>query len=102
MLSKKRIEKVMDTEIRPALKEHFGDIELSYIEGDRVYVKMLGQCSTCASAQYTVEDLVEKVLREHFPEIGKVEIDRRYDAELFSIAKKILNKEIDLKKEKTD
>ena len=92
-----KAEKIMDLYVRPALKAHFGDIKISKIEDGVMYVKMLGQCSTCSSAQYTVEDVVAKEIKSRMPEIEDVVLDN-HNEELFDIAMKILNKEIDLTK----
>ena len=92
-----KLEKIMDLYVRPVLKDHFGDIKITKFEDDVVYVKMLGQCASCASAQYTLQNVVSKEIKSRMPQIKDVILDT-YDDELFDIAKKILNKEIDLSK----
>jgi len=92
--SEEKIEKTLDEYVRPKLKEHYGNIVVTRIEGNVVYVKLTGRCASCASAQYTVEDTVKKILMQHFPEIRDVTIDT-FNKELFQFAKRILNHEID-------
>lgn len=60
----KRVTKVIDEEIRPALKRDRGDIELVDIEGKTVLVSLRGACRGCPSSQLTLTDFVQKRLRE--------------------------------------
>ncbi|MDL2314312.1 Fe-S cluster assembly protein NifU [Desulfovibrio sp. OttesenSCG-928-C14] len=62
-----RMQKVMaalDELIRPRLKQDGGDIELVDIDGKTVKVALRGMCSNCPSSRLTVEDFVQKTLRE--------------------------------------
>ena len=54
----------MDREIKPALRKDGGDIELFDVDGNQVFVKLLGTCATCAISQVTLKDYVENKLRE--------------------------------------
>ncbi len=93
MINKDEIEKVLNEQIRPYLKEHFGDIEMvDYNEEEKVLkVKLLGSCEGCPSAQLTMEDLVEKELKEAFPdEIERVTMFDDISDELYNLAKDIL------------
>ncbi len=91
MLDKKEIEKVIDEQIRPYLKEHFGDIEIVSYEDKVLKVKLLGHCEGCPSAQLTMEDLVEKSLKDAFPEeIERVTMFDDISDELYNLAKEIL------------
>ncbi|SDP02988.1 Fe-S cluster assembly protein NifU [Desulforhopalus singaporensis] len=60
----KKIEEVLDLEIRPALRKDGGDIELVDVDGDFVTVSLLGACKSCQKSQTTIKDYVEKKLRE--------------------------------------
>ncbi len=60
----KKIEEVLEREIRPALKMDGGDIELIDVDGDFVIVSLRGSCSSCAKSQTTLKEYVEKKLRE--------------------------------------
>lgn len=84
------IERALDAYARPALREHCGEVEVTRVEGDTVYVRLLGQCAGCASAYYTVDEVLEKVLREHVPGVGHVVLDD-YDMELYRYAKGLLD-----------
>ncbi|MGB5686036.1 MAG: Fe-S cluster assembly protein NifU [Candidatus Electrothrix sp.] len=60
----KKIEQVLEREIRPTLKKDGGDIELVDVDGDFVTVSLRGACAGCHSARTTLKEYVEKKLRE--------------------------------------
>ncbi len=60
----KKIEEVLEREIRPGLKKDGGDIELIDVDGDFVTVSLLGACKSCKKSQTTIKEYVEKKLRE--------------------------------------
>ncbi|MCI5142504.1 MAG: Fe-S cluster assembly protein NifU [Candidatus Electrothrix sp. ATG1] len=60
----KKIEEVLEREIRPTLKKDGGDIALVDVDGDFVTVFLRGACSGCKSSQATLKEYVEKKLRE--------------------------------------
>ena len=60
----KKIEETLDREIRPALKQDGGDIELIDVDGNQVLVSLRGACAKCAASQATLEHYVENKLRE--------------------------------------
>jgi NifU-like protein len=60
----KKIEEVLDREIRPELKKDNGDIELIDVDGDFVTVSLRGACTSCLKSETTLKEYVEKKLRE--------------------------------------
>lgn len=60
----KMIEETLDREIKPALQKDGGGIELIDVEGDTVYVKLIGTCMNCATADFTLKQFVETRLQE--------------------------------------
>ena len=68
----RRIEEVLDREIRPALKADGGDVELVDVERSddhaKVTVSLKGRCAGCAASGATLHDFVEKKLRESVEE----------------------------------
>ncbi len=60
----KLIEETLEREIKPALKQDGGDIRLVDVDGDRVIVKLIGTCATCAMSQITLKNYVESKLKE--------------------------------------
>jgi NifU-like protein len=70
----KRIEEVVDREIRPALQRDGGDIELVDVSGDRVTIAFRGMCAGCQVSELTRRDFIQARLRECVaPEIVVVE-----------------------------
>ena len=59
-----KINNIIETVISPELKKDFGDIELVNVDGNSVYVKVKGQCSTCGNAKLTLKNFVETKLKE--------------------------------------
>jgi NifU-like protein len=60
----KKIEQVLETNIRPQLKADGGSIELVDIKDTVVYCKLLGACAGCAHAGQTLKLMVERTLKE--------------------------------------
>ena len=60
----KKIEEVLEREVRPGLKKDGGDIELIDVDGDFVTVSLRGACKSCKKSQTTIKEYVEKKLRE--------------------------------------
>ena len=83
------IEQALDEYARPLLREHCGEVEVTRIQGDTVYVRLLGQCAGCAAAYYTVDEVLERVLRQHVPGVEHVELDT-LDLDLYQYARQLL------------
>ncbi len=58
--------------IRPFLNRDGGDIELIQVTSDKVYVKLLGNCSGCPMNFSTMKLGVENTIKQHAPEILEV------------------------------
>ena len=84
------LEAVVEKEIRPYLRAHHGDVEIVDFKDGVLKVRMLGGCSGCPSAQYTLEDVVEKELKKRFPFIDSVVIADNISEEMWALARKIL------------
>ena len=72
----KKIEEVIEREIKPGLKKDGGDIELVDVDGDFVTVSLRGACANCYSSRPTLKEYVEKKLREQVVDTLTVEEDR--------------------------
>ena len=59
-----KINEVINNVVAPELQKDFGDIELINVEGNNVYVKLKGHCSTCQNAKLTLKNFVEAKLKE--------------------------------------
>lgn len=60
----RRIEKVLEEDVRPKLNMDGGSVELVDLEGNTVKVRLLGMCSGCMGASMTINNLIQKTLRE--------------------------------------
>ena len=87
----KRIEAVLDEQVRPSLRAHGGEIQVDHLEDGVLYVKLLGQCAGCPSADLTNETLVEAALTAALPElVRKVAVIQTVSDELWEQAKRLL------------
>ena len=87
----KRIEEVLDRQVRPSLRAHGGEIQVDRLENKVLYVKLLGQCAGCPSADLTNETLVEAELVKALPEVvKKVSVIQTVSDELWEQAKRLL------------
>ena len=60
--------------IRPILQRDGGDIEFVELTADNIVkVRLQGHCAGCPGARMTLKGIVEKVLKESYPEIVGVE-----------------------------
>ena len=61
-------------QIRPFLQRDGGDIEFVELTEDNIVkVKLQGHCAGCPGAQMTLRSVVERILKESYPEIKGVE-----------------------------
>jgi Fe-S cluster biogenesis protein NfuA len=66
-----RVEMALDS-VRPMLQADGGNIELIDVSDDFIKVRMTGACSHCSSSKFTLEEGVERVLREEIPEFREL------------------------------
>jgi Fe-S cluster biogenesis protein NfuA len=91
---KEKIERVLKEKINPLLESHYGGAVLVGFENGIAKVRLTGACSSCPSAQYTIEDVVSAILMEEIPEVKEVVLDTSVSEDLIEMAKKILRKEV--------
>ena len=86
-----RIEAVLEERVRPALRAHGGEIAVDRLEDGVLYVKLLGQCAGCPSADLTYETIVEAEVVKALPElVRKVAVVQTVSDELWEQAKRLL------------
>ncbi len=68
-----RIEELIETRIRPALKQDGGDIDLVDVDHNVVYVRLKGACETCPSATVTMRQFIEKEIHKEISPAIRVE-----------------------------
>ncbi|WP_017212831.1 NifU family protein [Clostridium beijerinckii] len=86
-----KINNAINTKIKPLLAEHNGDIELVEVRDGVAYVKLLGACSGCPSARFTMEEVISCVLKE-IPEIKDVQLVDPISREILNFARELLSK----------
>ena len=70
---RERVETALEM-VRPALQADGGDIELVDVDEDGlVTVRLLGACGGCPMSQMTLQQGVERMLKEQVPEVSRVE-----------------------------
>ena len=67
----KKIIEVLDR-IRPYLENDGGSVKFNRYENGVVYVSLVGACSNCDLASYTLEEGIESALINEIPEVIKV------------------------------
>ena len=66
-----KVEAVLD-EIRPALMADGGNVQLVDVKEGVVTVRLLGACGGCPMATMTLQQGIERKLKEQVPEVKKV------------------------------
>jgi Fe-S cluster biogenesis protein NfuA len=89
----KDIQAVLDKEVRPLLRVHNGDIELTGIEGGGiVHLRIMGACATCMGAKQTVDDIIVTSIRESCPWVTDVRVTQGVSDDLIAEALRYLKK----------
>ena len=69
----KKIIKILDDKIRPAVARDGGDIKLKEYKNGIVKVQLKGSCSGCPSSTMTLKQGVQNLLKHYIPEVKEVE-----------------------------
>jgi NFU1 iron-sulfur cluster scaffold homolog, mitochondrial len=69
----KKIIKILDTKIRPAVAKDGGDIKFKEYKNGTVKVELQGSCSGCPSSTMTLKQGVQNLLCHYIPEVKEVE-----------------------------
>ncbi|MDD2215592.1 MAG: NifU family protein [Eubacteriales bacterium] len=91
---KEKIQSVLEEKVNPLLASHFGGANLISFENNIAKIRLTGACSSCPSAQFTIEDVVKTIIMEELPEVEDVVLDTSVSEDLLKMAHKILNKEL--------
>ena len=68
----KKIIKILDTKIRPAVAKDGGDIKFKEFKDGVVKVELQGSCSGCPSSTMTLKQGVQNLLCHYLPEVKEV------------------------------
>jgi len=66
-----KVSEILD-KIRPQLQRDGGDVELVEINDGTVKVRLTGACAGCPMSTMTLKMGIEKILKEHIPELKEV------------------------------
>lgn len=64
------LQEVIDKEINPGIAGHSGNISITDIQGNTVFIKMGGGCQGCAASSITLRQGVEQSFRMAMPYMG--------------------------------
>ena len=67
-----RVQDVIDTVINPGVAAHSGNVSLEGVEGSVAFITFGGGCQGCGAADVTLKGGVERILKQHVPEITAV------------------------------
>jgi Fe-S cluster biogenesis protein NfuA len=89
----KDIRAVLERQVRPVLKAHDGDVELTGIEdGGVVHLRILGTCATCVGAEQTVKEVIVANIRESCPWVSDVRVNPGVSDDLLREALRFLKR----------
>jgi Fe-S cluster biogenesis protein NfuA len=69
---REKVEAVLKN-IRPALQNDGGDVELVEVDQGIVKVRLQGACNGCPMAAMTLKNGIERALKEAIPEVVEVQ-----------------------------
>lgn len=68
----RKIENLMDEQIRPALAAHGGNVEIVDLDNNKLFIKLKGGCQGCSSSSATLKDGIERLVKQTFSDIEEV------------------------------
>ncbi len=68
----KKIIKILETKVRPAVAKDGGDIKFKEFKDGKVKVELQGSCSGCPSSTLTLKQGVQNLLCHYVPEVKEV------------------------------
>jgi Fe-S cluster biogenesis protein NfuA len=69
---RKRVQRVLDEDLNPALAGHGGFVRLVDVRDNAVTLQLGGGCQGCSMATFTLKQGVEVALRDAIPELGDI------------------------------
>ena len=67
-----KIQSILDEQVNPSIASHGGKINLVDVKGTEVFMEMTGGCQGCAASQMTLRQGVERMIRQHVPEVTEI------------------------------
>tara|TARA_B100000029_G_scaffold435926_1_gene450248 strand:- start:154 stop:408 length:255 start_codon:yes stop_codon:yes gene_type:complete len=69
---RRKIDNLLEEQVRPSLAAHGGNVEVVDVDNNQVYLRLSGGCQGCSSSNATLKQGIEKIIKQHFPEIENV------------------------------
>jgi len=73
----KQIKELIETNVKPAVAGHGGNIEFLQFENGRLLLELGGACSGCSGSTMTLKAGVENMIKHFVPEV--IEVDAQDD-----------------------
>ena len=67
-----KVREVLESQVNPAIAAHGGQISLVDVQDTEVFLEMSGGCQGCAMSRLTLQQGVERMLRQAVPELSGV------------------------------
>ena len=67
------INRILSSKIRPAVMQDGGDVNFIKYKDGIAFLSLKGSCAVCPSATVTLKNGIETMLKNHIPELKKVE-----------------------------
>ncbi len=67
-----RVQQILDEQINPGVASHGGYVELLDVQESNIYLRMGGGCQGCGAADVTLKMGIERLIREHVPQVREV------------------------------
>jgi len=64
-----KVQLILDEQVNPSIASHGGQINLVDVKDTEIYMEMTGGCQGCAMSRITLQQGVEKMIRQHIPEV---------------------------------
>ena len=69
---RKKVQTLIDQAVSPAVAGHGGSVTLLDVRENNVYLEFGGGCQGCGMSHVTLKYGVERLIREHVPEVGEI------------------------------
>lgn len=67
-----RVATVLDRQVNPGIAAHGGKAELVGVEGDVVYLRLMGGCVGCGMAAVTLSQGIDVAIRQNVPDVSRI------------------------------
>jgi len=75
-----KVQLILDEQVNPSIASHGGQINLVDVRETEVFMEMTGGCQGCAMSRMTLRQGVEKMIRQHVPEVTVIHDVTDHDA----------------------